>query len=50
MDIYDWADWTEMDIDDLKAAIEGGASITADRESIRFSGKNAVRYCNLRVF
>ena len=27
MDIYDDADWTEMDIDDLKAAIEGGASI-----------------------
>ena len=24
MDIYDDADWTEMDIDDLKAAIEGG--------------------------
>jgi hypothetical protein len=27
MDIYDGADWTEMDIDDLKSAIEGGASI-----------------------
>ena len=27
MDIYDGADWTEMDIDDLKAAMEGGASI-----------------------
>ena len=27
MDIYDGADWTEMDIDDLKASIEGGASI-----------------------
>jgi|GraSoi2013_100cm_1033763.scaffolds.fasta_scaffold06505_2 hypothetical protein len=26
-DIYDGADWTEMDIDDLKAAIEAGASI-----------------------
>jgi hypothetical protein len=24
MDIYDGADWTEMDIDDLKAAIEVG--------------------------
>ena len=24
MDIYDGADWTEMDIDDLKAAIESG--------------------------
>jgi ATP-dependent DNA ligase len=27
MDIYDGADWTEMDIDDLKAAIENGSSI-----------------------
>jgi hypothetical protein len=27
MDIYDGAPWTEMDIDDLKAAIESGASI-----------------------
>jgi hypothetical protein len=27
MDIYDGADWTEMDIEDLIAAIEGGASI-----------------------
>jgi hypothetical protein len=27
MDIYDGAEWTEMDIEDLKAAIEGGASI-----------------------
>jgi hypothetical protein len=26
MDIYDGADWTEMDIDDLKAAIECGSS------------------------
>lgn len=26
MDIYDGADWTEMDIDDLKAAIESGRS------------------------
>jgi hypothetical protein len=24
MDIYDEEDWTEMDIEDLKAAIEGG--------------------------
>jgi hypothetical protein len=23
MDIYDGADWTEMDIEDLKAAVEG---------------------------
>ena len=27
MDIYDGADWTEMDIDDLKAAVESGSSI-----------------------
>jgi hypothetical protein len=27
MDIYDHADWTEMDIEDLRAAIEGGATI-----------------------
>jgi hypothetical protein len=27
MDIYDGADWTEMDIDDLKTAIEAGRSI-----------------------
>jgi hypothetical protein len=27
MDSYDEADWTEMDIEDLKAAIESGASI-----------------------
>jgi hypothetical protein len=27
MDIYDGADWTEMDIADLKAAIESGRSI-----------------------
>ena len=32
MDIYDGEDWTERDIEDLRAAIEGGASIeqTAD--------------------
>ncbi|HEY0802498.1 MAG TPA: hypothetical protein VGD54_16790 [Steroidobacteraceae bacterium] len=27
MDIYDGADWTEMDIEDLKAAIEHSRSI-----------------------
>jgi hypothetical protein len=27
MDIYDGAEWTEMDIDDLKAAIAAGSSI-----------------------
>jgi hypothetical protein len=27
MDIYDGAPWTEMDIEDLKSAIEHGSSI-----------------------
>jgi hypothetical protein len=27
MDIYDGAEWTEMDIEDLRAAIEHGRSI-----------------------
>jgi hypothetical protein len=27
MEIYDGAEWTEMDIDDLKAAIANGSSI-----------------------
>jgi hypothetical protein len=27
MDIYDGAEWTKMDIEDLKAAIEHGRSI-----------------------
>jgi hypothetical protein len=27
MELYDGADWTEMDIDDLKATIETGSSI-----------------------
>ena len=31
MDIYDGADWTEMDIDDLKAAIEGGPQLKKPR-------------------
>jgi hypothetical protein len=34
MDIYDGADWTEMDIDDLKAAIESGRSIEEAAESL----------------
>ena len=33
MDIYD-AEWTEMDIEDLKAAIESGSSI---EEAAQFS-------------
>jgi hypothetical protein len=32
MDIYDGADWTEMDIKDLKAAIEGGQHGGVDRQ------------------
>jgi hypothetical protein len=32
MDIYDGAAWTEMDIDDLKAAIEAGRSIEETAE------------------
>ena len=31
MDIYDGVDWTEMDIDDLKGAIENGSSIEEAR-------------------
>jgi hypothetical protein len=27
MDIYDGAEWTEMDIEDLKAAMEAGHSV-----------------------
>jgi hypothetical protein len=27
MDIYDGAEWTEMDIEDLKSALEHGSSI-----------------------
>ena len=38
MDIYDGADWTEMDIEDLKASIEGGASIEDAAEFLCRSG------------
>jgi hypothetical protein len=34
MDIYDGADWTEMDIDDLKVAIISGSSI--EEEAAQF--------------
>jgi hypothetical protein len=37
MDIYDGADWTEMDIEDLKAAIEHGDSIEHAAEFLRRS-------------
>jgi hypothetical protein len=47
MDIYDRADWTEMDIDDLNAAIESGSSI---EEAAQFlcradSVKDVARKC-----
>jgi hypothetical protein len=38
MDIYDDADWSEMDIEDLKASIEGGASIEDAAEFLCRSG------------
>jgi hypothetical protein len=38
MDIYDGADWTEMDIEDLRASIEGGASIEDAVEFLCRSG------------
>jgi hypothetical protein len=34
MDIYDGAPWSEMDIDDLKAAIESGRSIQEAAECL----------------
>jgi hypothetical protein len=37
MDIYDGADWTEMDIEDLKAAVEGPEQ--PPRERPGFSSK-----------
>ena len=38
MDTYDGADWTEMDIDDLKASIEHGRSIGEAAEFLCRSG------------
>jgi hypothetical protein len=32
MDIYDGAEWTEMNVEDLRAEIEGGGSITEAAE------------------
>jgi hypothetical protein len=37
MDIYDGADWTEMDIEDLVSSIKGGASID---EAAEFLGRS----------
>jgi len=34
--IYDGANWTDMDIEDLKAAIEAGASIQDAAVSLTF--------------
>jgi hypothetical protein len=38
LDIYDGADWTEMDIDDLRAAIESGCTIEDAAETLCRSG------------
>jgi hypothetical protein len=38
MDIYDSAEWTEMDIEDLKAAIEHGSSIEEAAEFLCRAG------------
>jgi hypothetical protein len=38
MDIYDGADWTEMDIDDLKLAMEAGCSIEEAAEFLCRAG------------
>ena len=38
MDIYDGADWTEMDIEDLKASIEHGATVEVAAEPARRPG------------
>jgi hypothetical protein len=38
MDIYDGTAWTEMDLDDLKAAIESGCTIQDAAETLCRSG------------
>ena len=38
MGIYDGAEWTEMDIEDLKAAIEAGRSIEEAAEFLCRAG------------
>ena len=38
MGIYDGAEWTEMDIEDLKAAIEAGRSIDEAAEFLCRAG------------
>jgi hypothetical protein len=38
MDIYDGADWTEGDIEDLKAALEHGRSVEEAAEFLCRSG------------
>ena len=38
MDIYDGTDWTEMDIEDLKAEIEHGRSIDEAAEFLCRAG------------
>ena len=38
MDIYDGADWTEIDIEDLTAAIEHGATVEVAAEFLCRAG------------
>jgi hypothetical protein len=45
MDIYDGADWTEMDIEDLKTAIEGGATIEEAAELLCLSIEDIALKC-----
>jgi hypothetical protein len=47
MDIYDGAEWTDMDIDDLKAAIKHGSSIEEAAEFLcrADSVDNVARKC-----
>jgi hypothetical protein len=42
-DIYDGAEWTDMDIEDLKAAIAHGRSRGSREYLVRLSGRTGVR-------
>jgi hypothetical protein len=44
-DIYDGTDWTEMDIEDLKTAIEAGHSV---EEAAKFLCRAAASMTNAR--
>jgi hypothetical protein len=48
MDIYDGTDWTEMDIDDLKAAIESGCTIQDAAGRIILTSQTRNRGCVCR--